>query len=252
MVSREHPRRRPKPRRAQAMGCVNRSEYSSVQGMWPKWNSEGCEPLPARSPPSCRARFGFRAEVPLAPRLTDARTFIVAITGDVVDTSPAVVADVALDTAGTPITCSDGRRVPGGGLQAIAPAPVPWRNELSSPHAAPLSPPPPRRCTSASIDGRPTPNLPRASQALTSCPPCRHTATMRPYRSRSRSSQATERLSIRPASACVAWRPQGQGRLAATQLCALSGASTPKRRTRAEPTSIVSPSITRARPARSD
>ena len=105
--------------------------------MWPRWNSEGCEPLPPRSLPSCRARFGFRAEVPLAPRPTDARTFIVAITWDVVDASPAVVADVALDTAGTPITCSDGRSVPGGGLQAIAPAPVPWRNELSSPHFAP-------------------------------------------------------------------------------------------------------------------
>ena len=33
MVSREHSRRRSKPHRAQAMGCVNRSEYSSVQGM---------------------------------------------------------------------------------------------------------------------------------------------------------------------------------------------------------------------------
>ena len=130
-------RTRPKSHRAPAMGCAKRSENSSAQGMWPRWNSEGCEPLPARSPPSCRARFGFRAEVPFAPRLTDARTFIVAITGDMVDASPAVVADVALDTAGTPITCGDARRLPGGGLQAIAPAPVPWRNELSSPHAAP-------------------------------------------------------------------------------------------------------------------
>ena len=34
MVFREHSRTRPKPHRAQAMGCVNRSEYSSVQGEW--------------------------------------------------------------------------------------------------------------------------------------------------------------------------------------------------------------------------
>ena len=119
------------------MGCAYRSESSSAKRMWPRWNSEGCEPLPPRAPPPWRARFGFRAEVPLAPRRTDARPFVVPITGDVVDASSAVMADVAFDTAGTPITCSDARSVPARGLQAIATAPAPWRNELSSPHSAP-------------------------------------------------------------------------------------------------------------------
>ena len=92
----------------------------------------------------------------------------------------------------------------------------------------------------------------RTRQALTSSPSRRQTATMRPYRSRSRSSHATERPSMGPASARVACSPHGQRRLPARQLWALSGASTPNGRIRAEPTSIVSPSITRARPAGSD
>ena len=46
------------------------------------------------------------------------------------------MADVALDVAATSITCSDARSVPGGGLQAIAPAPIPWRNKFPAPHSA--------------------------------------------------------------------------------------------------------------------
>ena len=89
----------------------------------------------------------------------------------------------------------------------------------------------------------------RTSQALISLAPWRHTATMRP--SRSRSSQPTERPSIWRARAWVARRPQGQRRFPARQLCLPSGASMPQRRIRTESISIVSPSSTRAMPDRS-
>ena len=89
----------------------------------------------------------------------------------------------------------------------------------------------------------------RTSQALISLAPWRHTATMRP--SRSRSSQPTERPSIWRARAWVARRPQGQRRFPARQLCRPSGASMPQRRIRTESISIVSPSSTRAIPDRS-
>ena len=103
------------------------------------------------------------------------------------------------------------------------------------------------------------PRIPRVRQrpALTDQPrnfvrpPCRHTATMRPYRSRSRSLQATVRPPICPACARVARFPQSQRSPPARQLCLLSGASIPCRRPRTVPTSIVSPSITHARPYRS-
>ena len=98
--------------------------------------SPRCARSPARSPPAGRPRLGFSAEIPLTARGADARAFVVAIAGHVVDALRVVVADVALDVAATSITCSDARSVPGGGRQAIAPAPVPWRNKFPSPHSA--------------------------------------------------------------------------------------------------------------------
>ena len=95
---------------------------------------------PPRSPPTCRPRFGFGAEVSLTARGADPRAFVVAIAGHVVDAPSAVVADVALDFAATPLTCRDARRVAGGGRQALAPAPVPRRNEFPAPQPA-LRPP---------------------------------------------------------------------------------------------------------------
>ena len=100
--------------------------------------------LPPGSTLTSRPRFGFAAEIPLTARGADARALIVAITGHVEDALPAVVADVPLDVASTPITCRNAGSVPSGfhavaaalRLQSIAPAPVPWRNELSSPHSA--------------------------------------------------------------------------------------------------------------------
>ena len=119
-----------RPRGALIRGAFDRCAQPSAR----------CAQSPPRSPPACRARFGFSAEIPLAARGADPRAFVVAIAGHVVDAPPAVVADVALDFAATPLTSRDARRVPGDGRQALTPAPVPRWNQFSSPQSA-LRPP---------------------------------------------------------------------------------------------------------------
>ena len=133
--------------------------------------------------------------------------------------------------------------------QALSAPPVPGWHKVPAPDPSPgsgrigfFTDVVPGDCRYASAHPRET------IHALRSSPPARHTATTRPNRSRSSSSHATVSPPIRPARARVARSPQAQRRPAATQLCRLSGASTPWRRSHSPPTSSVSPS--NARPAR--